>query len=449
MPSPASSRSVPPRALAISLAALLVPVAMVVVAPDWASNGLGMLIWLTALIPAFLLSYYRGLKGVALALSGGMAVITATQLSVVLFTITEPNWRLLGAIVGVYLAVSIGVAGLSEALRRDRNAAEEMALVDALTLLPNRRHAEVVLQSEFASAERGRGLAVVLFDLDRFKQVNDRHGHPAGDVTLRTFASLLRDSTRQENLSARFGGEEFLSILRETNSEEALLFAQRVLDKMRSYPLPWGKQTVSAGIAVHEKGMGSFEVLIAAADRALYKAKSDGRDMVAVAPSKGEQAPPPPRRVSVTQMRALDETGVAAPPPEPPPGVAKVWIVDDDAAIRSVLRRVLSRRGYELWDTGEPKHAIARFAEATPVDRPDVILTDVIMPSMSGMRMIDQIAAIEPQLRVIYMSGYVQSKIDWPRTPGAIVAFLAKPIAPEAILGAVEAIMAKESADPA
>jgi hypothetical protein len=101
---------VPPRALAISIAALAIPVATVYELPDWTSSGLGMLIWLTALIPAFLLSYYRGMQGVAVALAGGMAVITATQISVVAFQIAEPNWTLLGAIVSVYLAVSVGVA---------------------------------------------------------------------------------------------------------------------------------------------------------------------------------------------------------------------------------------------------------------------------------------------------------------------------------------------------
>jgi diguanylate cyclase (GGDEF)-like protein len=446
MPTPANKKTVPARALAISLAALLAPVAAVVIAPDWASTDIGMLIWLSALIPAFLLSFYRGYRGVAIALSGGMAVITATQVSVAIFEIAEPNWRLLGLIVGVYLVVSIGIAGLSEALRRERSAAEEMALVDSLTLLPNRRHAEVVLRSEFAGAERGRGLAVVIFDLDRFKLVNDRHGHPAGDLTLRTFAKLLGETTRTENLSARFGGEEFVSILREATPEDAVLFAQRVLDRMRSYPLPWGRQTVSAGVAVYEKGMGSFELLIAAADRALYKAKSDGRDMVCVAPSSGDVAPSRPRRVSTKQMRAIVEGEEFAPPAD---GVASVYIVDDDAAIRSVLRRILARRGYELWDTGEPRDAITRFRNATQAERPDVILTDVIMPSMSGMRMIDQIAEIEPALRVIYMSGHVQSKIDWPRTPGAMVSFLAKPITPEALLGAMEAMISQMPAPPA
>src|ERR1035437_8848523 len=90
-----SDQPVPRRALAVSVGALVIPVAVVFWFPDWTSTGLGMLIWLTALIPAFLLAYYRGFAGVAVALAGGMAVITATQVSVVAFQIAEPNWPLL------------------------------------------------------------------------------------------------------------------------------------------------------------------------------------------------------------------------------------------------------------------------------------------------------------------------------------------------------------------
>ena len=290
------NQPVPRRALAISLAALAIPVAVVFWLPDWTSNSLGMLIWLTALIPAFLLAYYRGLAGVAVALSGGMAVITATQVSVVAFQIAEPNWSLLTAIVAVYLAVAIGIAGLAEVLRRERHTAEEMALLDRLTGLPNRRHVDLALEGEFAAAERGRNLTVVMFDLDRFKLVNDRHGHPAGDMALKVFATILRTNTRKENLSARFGGEEFVSVLRETDADAAVLFAQRVLDQMRDWRFPWGIQTVSAGVAAYQKGMGSYELLLAAADRALYQAKDAGRDMACVAARYEDQTPDSRRR---------------------------------------------------------------------------------------------------------------------------------------------------------
>jgi diguanylate cyclase (GGDEF)-like protein len=431
---------VPSRALAISLAALVVPVAAAFWLPEWTGNSFGMLVWLSALIPAFLLSYYRGLAGVALALVGGMAVITATQVSVVAFNIADPNWVLLGAIVGVYLAVSMGIAGLSEVLRRERLAAEEMALIDRLTGLPNRRHADITLEREFAAAERGgRDLTVVLFDLDRFKGVNDKYGHAAGDLALKTFAKILAANTRKENLSARFGGEEFVSILREANADAALVFANRVLDQTRDRPFPWGKQTVSAGVGCYEDGMGTYELLLTAADRALYEAKDTGRDRICVAPQHAPRVAPTGRR----PPRAVTPSATPAPPPPAParPAGARIYVVDDDNAVRSVIKRMLATGGYQIWDTDDPLAAIQRFSEAGPEERPDLILTDMIMPKMTGMRMIDQIAQISPTVKVIYMSGYVQSEIKWSGTPGSVVAFLEKPIDMATQLTAVSSVI--------
>ena len=423
---------VPPRALAISIAALAIPVATVFSFPDWTSSGGGMLIWLTALIPAFLLSYHRGLQGVAVALAGGMAVITATQVSVVVFEIAEPNWTLLVAIVSAYLAVSIGIATLAEVLHRERLAAQELALIDGLTGLPNRRHVEDALEREFAAAERGRGLTVVIFDLDHFKQVNDQQGHASGDMTLQVFARILATNTRKENLSGRFGGEEFVSVLRDTDGDSAVKFAQRVLDQMRDWPMRWGTQTVSAGVAHYQKGMGSFELLLGEADRALYRAKNGGRDMVCVA------APLPARAALRAPAMSAEPANLAA---EAKPMPARIWIIDDDAALRSLVKQMLLEDEHELWDTGDARQAIQRFAEASPAERPDVILTDVIMPVMTGMRMIDQIAKVSPEIRVIYMSGYVHSVIDWQGPPAAVVAFLEKPIKLDVLLATVQRII--------
>jgi len=442
MPAFSRDQAVPPRALAISLAALVVPVAVALWFPDWTNSGAGTLVWLTALVPAFLLSYYRGLQGVAIALAGGMAVITATQVSIVVFDIADPNWGLLAAVVAVYLAVSLGIAILAEVLRRERRAAEELALVDRLTALPNRRQLEEVLAREFAAAERGRGLTVVLFDLDHFKQVNDRHGHAAGDRVLQAFGKVLAANTRRENVSGRFGGEEFVSVLRDTDIESAVVFAQRVLDQMRDWPLPWGAQTVSAGVAHYQRGMGSYELLLGEADRALYAAKNGGRDMVCTAtpyarPGLVASATTP----SAAAPRAADAHPPASDLAPAGPTPARIWIVDDDAAVRSLVKQMLVEDAHQLWDTGDAAEAIRRFAATPPAERPDIILSDVIMPVMTGMRMIDQMAAISPALRVIYMSGYVQSVIEWQGPPSAVVAFLEKPIALDVLLATVQRVL--------
>lgn len=277
-----SPRPVPLRALLISLGALAVPVIGALRSAPGSGNH-GVLLWLLALVPVFLLAYYRGWRGVALATAAGMAVLSVTQALVILFEIPPPDWGMLLGIVVAYIAIALGIGWLSETLHRERLRAEQLSLTDPLTGLPNRRYASLILQSEFAAAQRGRPVAIVMFDLDRFKEYNDRHGHAAGDEALRALARVLAVSTRHMNLSARYGGEEFLSVLSDCDAEGAVVFAERIRAGLRTARLSGGPLTVSAGVAVYREGMQSPDELLAAADRALYQTKRDGRDRVHVA----------------------------------------------------------------------------------------------------------------------------------------------------------------------
>ena len=435
------AKPVPLSALGISLGALAIPVGAAFYAPNWTNSSAGILVWLTALIPVFLLGYHRGLTGVALAVAGSIVAVAGTYAPIVAFNIVEPVWTQLIATGVVFLLIACGVAVLAEVLRYQRRAAEEMALLDRLTELPNRRHAEMTLEREFAAAERGGELSIVVFDLDGFKQVNDLHGHAAGDLTLKAFADVLRANTRKKDLSARFGGEEFVAILRDTPAQHAVFFAQRVLTRMREHTLPWGRQTVSAGVAGYQKGMGSHELLLSAADRALYRAKQGGRDAVVTARAQELPPAPPPET-----RRASGAPAPIASDPEPPSSPVPVgasrpapliYVVDDDDAVRSVVRRMLVGNGYLVWDTGDPLEAIRQYTSTNVPDRPDVIVSDVMMPPMSGLRMIDQISQIAPAVKVIYMSGYVQSRISVTDTSGVVVTFLEKPLNMDTLLKAV------------
>ncbi|HKS05314.1 MAG TPA: diguanylate cyclase [Gemmatimonadaceae bacterium] len=433
------TQPVPLRALGISLSALVVPVAAAFYAPTWTNSGVGMLVWLTGLVPVFVLAYYRGVGGVLVGVAATCIAAATTYAIIVAFDIVEPRWRELIATGVVFASVAAATATLSGVLRGERDAAESMALLDRLTELPNRRHAEVSLEREFAAAERGRELSVVMFDLDRFKQVNDLHGHAAGDQTLKAFANVLRANTRKSDLTARFGGEEFVAILPDTPSQHAVFFAQRVLTRIRELELPWGRQTVSAGVAGYQKGMGSHELLLSAADRALYRAKQGGRDMIVTAhPQEPQHTPPPETRRASQQVPAVAPT---APPPPPPVTAARetplIYVVDDDDAVRSVVRRFLVGNGYSVWDTGDPLEAIRQYTSMPVPNRPELIVSDVIMPPMSGMRMIDQISQIAPHVKVIYMSGYVQSKISVRETSGSVITFLEKPLNIDELLKAV------------
>jgi diguanylate cyclase (GGDEF)-like protein len=403
-----------------------VPVAAVVVFPDWAQDEQGVLIWLASLVPAFLLAYYRGLRGVALALAVGMAVLSLTQVAVLVLGKTAPDWYLLLAVVAVYVGICIALAVFAEILHRERRAAEALALVDVLTALPNRRHAEITLDAQFAAAVRGLPLTVVMFDLDHFKEVNDRQGHEAGDAALRAFGEVLRRNTRRMDLSARFGGEEFISVLGGSAIPPAVALAERVRAGMESLSFPWGRLTVSAGVAAYEEGMGSYEILVAAADRAMYASKAGGRNRVTVAePVQPAAAPasPAPR---------------PAAPGQPAVGGETIVVIDDDPGMLRAVGRLLRRAGYTVEETDDPDAVIRRFGQASP---PDLLVTDVIMPRLNGLALADRILASHPGLRVIYLSGYLQKDVSWAGLPGAVTGFVAKPAEPEALLLVVRDVL--------
>lgn len=150
-----------------------------------------------------------------------------------------------------------------------------LSLTDPLTGLPNRRHLEMFLEKEFAAARRGRRLTLMLFDLDNFKEYNDRHGHQAGDETLRAFANVLQQQTRAMNLAARYGGDEFISILADTDRRGGVTHATRISRAIAADPmLAAAGIRVSAGIATYSARMIEPADLIRAADRDLYARKS-------------------------------------------------------------------------------------------------------------------------------------------------------------------------------
>jgi diguanylate cyclase (GGDEF)-like protein len=166
----------------------------------------------------------------------------------------------------------------------------QQALVDGLTGLANRRQAERSLDTELARAERfGGPLAVVLVDLDDFKEVNDRHGHLVGDDVLRELASVLRATVRSVDIAARWGGEEFVLILPGTDAAGATLLAERARAALagRTILTQEGvpvRVTASFGVAsCPEHGLGPE--LLRAADSALYQAKSLGKNRVETAPA--------------------------------------------------------------------------------------------------------------------------------------------------------------------
>ncbi len=170
-------------------------------------------------------------------------------------------------------------------LERSHALLYQQAIRDPLTGLYNRRHMVELLEHEVEQARRyGLPLSVLALDLDRFKQVNDEFGHPAGDQVLGVAAQRISFALRKVDRLARMGGEEFLVLCPRTDQEGALLLAERIRSGMASETMPGLPQarvvTVSVGVAVLDPEEDEVGTLIARADARLYEAKEQGRNRV-------------------------------------------------------------------------------------------------------------------------------------------------------------------------
>ncbi|MBP6599915.1 MAG: GGDEF domain-containing protein, partial [Giesbergeria sp.] len=164
-----------------------------------------------------------------------------------------------------------------------------LANQDALTGAANRRAVLEALESELARAQRQRTpLALLMLDIDHFKRVNDQHGHLAGDQVLRHFVHVVRQRLRAQDFLGRYGGEEFLLLLPDTDLAGAQQLAQQLCQAVQAAPCDWQGQTIAVTVSVGIAGAGTSqqadgETLLQAADQALYRAKDKGRNRVEVA----------------------------------------------------------------------------------------------------------------------------------------------------------------------
>jgi diguanylate cyclase (GGDEF)-like protein len=168
-------------------------------------------------------------------------------------------------------------------------ALEDKGRRDGLTGVYNRGFLDEASQKEFRSSSAGLWpLSVVFVDLDRFKSINDTHGHVAGDLVLQATARILGDVTRDSDVVARYGGEEFVLLLPGTNTDAAQVVCQRLLARLRETEHVVGgakiRATASLGLATHTVGsmFTSVDQLVQAADRCVYAAKQSGRDRLVI-----------------------------------------------------------------------------------------------------------------------------------------------------------------------
>ena len=170
---------------------------------------------------------------------------------------------------------------------------EAMALIDPLTNLLNRRALQEIIDREYARAKRtAKPFSLILFDLDRFKMLNDNYGHDIGDTILLGISDIAKKTLRTSDWLSRWGGEEFLAILPDTDERGALLIAERLREKIEEFSIQLNTQKIktsaSIGIASYPRDGDTPEFLMKAADAALFEAKKSGRNCVVEAKEKRE-----------------------------------------------------------------------------------------------------------------------------------------------------------------
>lgn len=199
----------------------------------------------------------------------------------------EPEIRLLRRTLFTNLGLSlmIGLVILTVVRRtitQYQQRLEEMAATDKLTGLRNRHSGETLFNQAIRESDRTHGrISVVLLDIDHFKRINDTYGHHAGDFVLIICARVLQSCLRQADIICRWGGEEFLILLKECNLDDAYHLAEKIRLTLEQEEIVWGERELrvkgSLGVAERQEGE-SWEALVIRADKALYQAKNSGRN---------------------------------------------------------------------------------------------------------------------------------------------------------------------------
>jgi diguanylate cyclase (GGDEF)-like protein len=281
----------------------------------WAIAGVAAIIALLALAFASMMARLisgplRRLAGEARQIIAGeardFAVVRgyreSVELSVALHTLVEALGRRRAELEQAASGLEREVAERTAALEAANRQLAELAVTDSLTGLYNRRHFDERLAAAARRCSAGNGgIVLLLVDVDHFKRINDRHGHPAGDDVLRQMAKLLVESVRPSDMVARVGGEEFAILAPDTALEEGIALGERLLQTIRSAsPLTVGRLrvpiSVSIGVAATDTvGADPQHIattLLSRSDAGMYAAKQGGRNRLCEAPASKENAAP-------------------------------------------------------------------------------------------------------------------------------------------------------------
>lgn len=310
------------------------------------------------------------------------------------------------------------------AVERRLHEAENLAATDCLTGLANRREAEKLMVCRI---QAGRPFCIVLFDLDNFKQVNDRHGHDVGDLLLKAFSNRLASQFRADDVVCRWGGDEFLVVMSST-MPDALGKASLVAEHLSGqYAMESARGAVniciaaSVGVAQHEVGESGRE-LFARADALLYLDK--GESSISGTPAHSY---PASWEVTGGHDRAAKLADTVWPTQEAADaGGFTILIADDEAGIRMLAGEVLRSHGYNVLQAADGVEALELAAQHPgPIH---LLLTDLSMPRLGGWELHRRLKNVRPGTATLFMKGDLDTGLH----PEA--AFLPKPFATSALV---------------
>ena len=320
------------------------------------------------------------------------------------------------------------VANVLSSILAAMNRMRQLAVRDGLTGLYNRAQLEEEMERAWLLARRhGYDMGVAIMDIDHFKTLNDTHGHMAGDQVLKEFADLIRRVARTTDIAGRYGGDEFVVVLPQTDISAGLTVGNRILKAVENHIFCADslrlRLTVSVGLATSQSIQPTDRAseMLRLADTSLYAAKREGRNRVRLwsAEAPAADGVPPPSSAQQT-----------------PPVRGRVLVVDDDADLADMLVRVLQEHGYAAQAERSAEAALRRIEESAI--RFDVAITDLNLPGGDGFDLLEDLQARDSLLMRIVLTGYATKENAIACLRHGAFEFIEKPIAIEEVLAVVE-----------
>lgn len=306
-------------------------------------------------------------------------------------------------------------------LKRRQADGEEEGSRDPLTRVYNRQYIDGRVLREVERTRRySREISCIMFDLDRFRSVNEKFGHQIGDEVLKAFADFLLSRTRDSDIVARYGGEEFLLLLPETNAANAAMLSNRLrtlfADQVFNSDIGNFCVTVSCGVATYPSHARDATTLVGMANSGLYQAKTEGRNRSCVAFSA--------------------ESGPLGVESQRPP---MILLVEDNDFNRRVASVVLRANGYEVIEASDGGAAV----DLACSEHPDLVLMDMHLPGTTGLdvtRRLARMAATRDIPIVALTSGAVPERLQEVMRAGCC-GYITKPIDTRKLASQVESYL--------